>query len=147
VMAKMGKLPTDPDVQKMTDLRWLVLGRTLRELEKEQIKNTVAIIDKIVRPMIGTMLGVEFGDKKIIPLSAFINTDGFKAVVEEMEKESQPEPEVVSPEVSDYVKSVFETDILAELSPEELSKMESLKFENLSKMEKMLGIKSAIEGD
>jgi len=146
-MAKMGRLPDDPAVQKMTNLRWVVLGRTLRELEKEKIKNTVEILDKVVRPMIGTMLGVEFGDKKIVPLSAFVNIEGFKAVIEELEKESNPDPEVTSPEASDYTKSVFETDILAELSPEELSKMESLKFENLSKMEKLLGIKSVIEDE
>ena len=82
VMLEMHLLPGDPRLQFMTDTRWMLLYKAIvdRDIERTEVLTETCV------SVLKHMLGVEFGDE-LIPLTAFVNPEGFKAVIENMQEE------------------------------------------------------------
>lgn len=136
-MKKMNLLPTDPKVRKLSNIQWTVLYKLCRETEKEDFQKYALMLVTIL----GKLLGVKFGDKdEIMPLTAFINPDVFNKLMEEFELTEDIDENEPNEEMDFEMQNVFETDIDAMLSDEELRKVDSIQIEEMEKLEDMIGV-------
>lgn len=142
----MGLLPTNPDVQRLSPVHWILFYRTIFHKEKKGLERYSFLAKKLL----GSNLGTDF-DGKIVPLSMFINFDQFKKVAEAIEAEKYAEGnlegvdnedlEFVGEDVDQEMEDVFSTDIDALLTPDELAKIDELEEQERIRLEKLVGVK------
>jgi len=90
--------------------------------------------------ILGKLLGVKFGEDQIIPLTAFVNPEAFKKLLEDMESTEDIDENVTGTDMDFEMENVFETDIDAMLSEEEMQKVDNIQIEEMEKLEDMIGV-------
>jgi len=132
----MNLLPTDPKVRKLSNIQWAVLYKLCMETEKDDFQKYAMFAVTIL----GKLLGVKFGEDQIIPLTAFVNPEAFKKLLEDMESTEDIDENVTGTDMDFEMENVFETDIDAMLSEEEMQKVDNIQIEEMEKLEDMIGV-------
>lgn len=140
IMDRMRLLPTDERVLRMSSIQWLVMSRILYENELMDFEKYALMLRKIF----GSLLGVEFGEDKIVPLSAFIDGGLFKEILDKFggvgEGDAGVDEELVSESMDKEAEDVFRTDIESMLTEEELKKIEEVGKRQIERLEDLAGV-------
>lgn len=136
IISRFGLLPTDPRVQNMTDLQWVLLAKYVDDQDARQMK--------LYSALASYMLGTSAKDGAIVPLSFFLHPEAAKEVFEipsfTIEEDISDESKILSDEVSEQLEEALAFDIDGIMSEEDREALEKADFDQLLKDEELAGI-------